>query len=596
MSATGSEALDSLGGAIGAKVAAHLQAAVVQARLRLGPHQAGIAQKILTDFTNHVSDEVRGVMSPLWQAIADSPDTSGWVRELAHRLGNERGQAWAWIGGSATGAAMGSGIITLLTNELQPVIGSLIAANPHIPFSPDTAAAVVSRGLGERRTYQRDAAQAGMDETRFTLLTQLTATSLGVAEILQLYARGDIDRRLAQTYFQRAGWDGHHAGEALRLARTHISLQDGAQMANRSIVSTEELRELARLGGYDPDDAARYEQLAGEPLPVQDALTALRRGIIDEARARRAWVQGPVRNEWFPTALELQYAPMSTVDAADAVNQGHLSLAQGRQVAEWNGLMGEHFDTLIENAGLPPGVELATEALNRGLLTEAQFEQAFLESRLKNRYVSLYKALRYRVMPPETVRRLYRSGALTLAQATERLGWAGFSPEDSAAQLSTEDTDTTSGERDLTASEIVALYTDRAVGEDSARSMLTDIGYSAGAVEWKLALAELRRSRRHMDAVIARVRAGYVAGRLPYEEVVTVLDRLRVPADQREDLVGLWDLERASLTKGLTVAQVQAAVRRGLLTPDDGYAEMLTQGYSERDAGILIELAVPAAR
>lgn len=585
----------SLGGTIGARVAEHLRTAMMLTRLQMGPHQASIAQKILQDFTNHVSDEVRSVMSPLWQQIADSPDTSDWLRDLAHRLGNERGQAWAWIGGSATGAAMGSGLITLLTNELQPIIGTLIAENPHIPFSPDAAAAAVVRGLAGRERMARDAAQAGMDGERFSTLIQIQAAVMTANDVQTLYARGDIDRGAALRYLERAGYEGHHAGEILRLARQHISLPDAAAMANRSILTADQLADLAQLNGYDRSDGERFFQLTGEPLGIQDLFTALRRGIIDETRARRGWVQGPVRNEWFDTAVALQYAPMSTVDAADAVNQGHMTLAEGQRIAGWNGLMAEHFATLIENAGLPPGVELASEALNRGLITEDQFVTAFLESRLKNKYVPLYLALRYRVMPQETVRMLYRHGAFDYAEAVKRLGWAGFSPDDAGALLAAESADTSSAERDLTKAEILALFTDRAIDEATAREWLTGLGYPDDVVAWQIALAELRRSKRYSDAVIARARAGYVAGRLGQVDVANLLDSLQVPPDQREELLNLWNLERAALTKGLTVAQLQTALRRGLLGPDEVMAELIAQGYSERDAGVLVTLALPAS-
>lgn len=585
-----------IGGAIGARLAPYLAQAVTQARIRMGPHQAGIVQRILADFTNHVSDEVRGVMGPLWQRLADDPSAAPWVRDLARSLGNERGQAWAWIGGSATGAALGSGLITLLTNELQPIIGTLIAENPHIPFTPDAAAAIALRGLGNRERLARDAAQAGMDGERFTMLTQLQAGTLNATDIQALYARGWISHDQAVAYFHRAGYDGHHAGELLRLARNHVSLPDAAAMANRSIVDMDQLREIARINGYDPSDAERFFELTGEPLPISDALTALRRGIIDQARANRAWVQGPIRNEWFDTALALQYAPMSTVDAADAVNQGHLSMDQGRTIAEWNGLMPEHFQTLIENAGIPPGVELATEALNRGLITEDEFRRIFLESRLKNRYVSLYKELRYRVIPQETVRRLYRLGRYTRAQALERLQWAGFSPLDADVLLSGEDGESHETERELTKSEVLALYADHAVDRAAAAAMLDALGYSTEVVEWQLNLADLRRDRKYVDAVLTRVRAGFVAYRLTQSDAETIMDALRIPPAQRDESIDLWKLEQLATTRGLTVAQIQAALRRGLVDTDQATLKLLQLGYSDEDAGILVALTAGASR
>lgn len=317
---------------------------------------------------------------------------------------------------------------------------------------------------------------------------------------------------------------------------------------------------------------------------------AQRRGIIDQARARRGWVQGPVRNEWFDVAQEMQYQPMTTVDAADAVNQGHMTLEQGRTVASWNGLMPEHFETLIQNAGLPPGVELATEAWNRGLITEDEFTTAFLESRLKNRYVPLYKDLRWRVIPQETVRRLFRLGVYTREQTLERLKWAGFSPEDREALVAAEELGDADANRDLTKTEIVALYTDQAIGRDDAQGMLIDLGYSETEVGWLLAIADLRRAKRYTDAVIARVRAGYVAYRLDPTDAASIMDQLHVPAAQREELINLWDLERLATTRGLTAAQIKAAVKKSLITQADGVERLMQQGYDQADAELLLKI------
>src|SRR5687767_2465640 len=87
-----------VGGTLGGKSARLVADAVAYTKTRLGPHQNALAQKVLADFTNHVSDEVRGVMGPLWVQWANDPDTPAELKPLFHALGTQRGQAWAWIG------------------------------------------------------------------------------------------------------------------------------------------------------------------------------------------------------------------------------------------------------------------------------------------------------------------------------------------------------------------------------------------------------------------------------------------------------------------------------------------------------------------
>lgn len=581
---------DTLGGTVGSRVARILADATVHTRAKMGPHQAAIAQTVLRDFTNHVSDEIRGVMAPLWSKIADSPDVPDYLRNLARALATQRGQAWSWIAGTSTSAAMGGGLLFVVQNELQPVLGSIIRANPHMPVSPADAALAVSRGLWTESRAWRDAGQAGLDEQRFAALIELNRNVPSESVIIELLGKGWMTETQATAAFLRAGWDPQHARQLFPLQRTWISPRDGGSMFQRSIVDMKGLEEIVRRNGHHVSDAAKYAELAGEPLPVQDIMTAQRRGFIDVGRARRGWVQGPVRNEWFDVAQQLQYAPMSSVDAADAVNQGHMTREQGATIAGWNGLMPEHFGTLIENAGLPPGVELASEALNRGLLTLPQFRTAFLESRLKNKYVDLYVQLRYRVVPQETVRRLYREGVYTRDQAKQRLGHAGFAPEDAEALLAAEDHGTDQSTKELTKAEIVSLYSDRAIDQAQAEDMLTLAGFGPGEVAWLLMIADLRRSRKYADAVIARLRAGYVAYRLEASEASAIMDRLRIPVDQRDELIDLWDLERLATTRGLTAAQVKTALRKQLIDNDAAMVKLRQQGYSDEDAGLFLAL------
>lgn len=590
MNGQGENYVAGLGGSIGSRVARLVADASVHTRARMGPHQAAVAQKVMQEFTNHVSDEIRSVMAPLWLAVADDPEVPEYLRRLAHNLGTQRGQAWAWIAGTSTAMSMAGGLGLLLQNELQPVIGRLVRTNPHIPFQAADAALMVARGLWNREAAEGDAGQWGMDTSRFARLIEANRTVISPGEAMELFGKGHISRPTTLQLMARSGMDTSHGQLLLPLARTWISIRDGGSMVQRSIITEDELRQIAVRNGYDPGDAVKYSELAGEPLPLQDLMAAQRRGIIDATRARRGWVQGPVRNEWFDVAQKLQYAPMTTVDAADSVNQGHMDRAEGAKIAAWNGLMPEHFQTLIENAGLPPGVELATEAWNRGLLTEAQFTQAFLESRLKNRYVPLYKDLRWRVIPQETVRRLYREGVYTRKQASDRLGWAGFSPEDREALLLAEDGGTSESTKELSKSEVLTLYTDRAIDEAQAREFLLALGYGSGEVEWLITLADIRKARKFADAVIARVRAGYVGHRIGVTEAAGIMDRLHIPSDQREELIDLWDLERLAVTRGLTPAQIKSALRKQLIDRNAAMGKLQEQGYSDEDADLFLRL------
>lgn len=583
-----------IGSSLGGKISRLVANASVHSRQKMAPHTANLAQKVLADFTNHVSDEVRSVLGPLWKQILADPGTPAEIKPLVRALAEERGQAWAWIGGTAAGAAMAGGLINLLTNAMNPAILTMIAASPHGVLAPDQAAAIEVRRMARKFEPRFDANAQGIDNDRYDALLRLNRALPTVDQTWDLLNRGNMSSEQGRAILRSYGYSDEHIDAMMLLRVPMLSPETLAQMWNRSIVDTETGAAEAKRHGMSAKDFLRLTELFGEPLSPQDLLTALRRGIINEEQARRGWVQGPVRNEWFPVAVDLQYSPMSTVDAADSVNQGHLSLAEGRKVAEWNGLVPEHFDTLIENAGLPPGVELATEAWNRGLLSDDEYTQTFLESRLKNRYVELYKKLRYRVVPQETVRRLYRIGQLTRDEAAERLKWNGFDEVSREALLAGEDGEQVEATRELNKTEILALYTDGAVTEVQATEWLADLGYGAEVAGWEIALANMRKARRYVDAVLARVRAGYVGYRLDMPRAASLMDSLRITPDQREQYITLWDLEREAVTRGLTPAQITAALKKSQIDQDGALRRMREQGYSDEDARILLNLPLGA--
>jgi hypothetical protein len=585
-----------LGGSIGPRVAKMVVDATVYARQKMAGHQNQVAQQILANFTNHVSDELRDVMGPLWTHIANDPSTPAVMRELTGTLATQRGQAWAWVQGTATSTALGGGLLLVVQNALYPSLSALIRLDPTLPLAPGDAAAAVARRIWDPDAGRHDAAGQGINHARFDTLTELNRPTMTTEEILEALRRGELDQDGALAKLRRVGYSDVDAAHLVRMSGRILSTPDIAAMWNRGILTTEEAWHAGDRDGTTRVDMDRYLDLGGEPPPLTELLMAWRRGIIDDARVERALKQSPIRFEYLDVVKSLQWMPLSPELAANSVNQGHLDMDAARKAASESGMRPEHFDLLIEDAGLPPGVSFAHEAWNRGLIDEATFTAMFLESRLKNRYIGLYKAARYQLIPQETLHRLWKKGAFTDAEYATRLGWLGYSPADRQAFLAADGATPDQSTVDLTKSEILSLFTDRAIDETTARQFLTTLGISDGEIGWLIVLAEIRQSKRFADAVVARVRAGYVAYRLDGGEASGIMDSLSIPPDQRDELLHLWDLERLAVTKGLTTAQIQTAMRKGLIDPDGARLRLVQQGYSDADADVLVALAQPSPR
>lgn len=581
------------GGRIAPRVARIISDAIIHTRQQLGKTQSDIAKEVFTDVTNHVSDEVRAAMGPLWRALANDPNVSADLKPLLHHLGHSRGQAWAWIGGMSASAALGAGLLDLLSNQLNPVIKPLIAARPNGVLSADVAARATATHVNAGMSvddYVQEGRFNGIDPSRFKTLVELSRTWPAPGQLLDMVNREVVTPQVAQDILARQGYERGWAEALLKLAPSELTLPDIAAMWNRSIVDEQEAVRLGKRVGYNATQVRRALELGGEPLPIMDLSEAFRRGFIDRDRFNRGVVQGPLRNEWFDVLERLQFHRMLPEAAADAVNQGHMEESEGRRIAHEHGLDPEDFSVILQTAGQPPGLDFATEAYNRELLSDADWEVMFKESRIKNRYLPLMREMRTRLIPTETVRLMYRNGTYSRASALKTLRGHGFTEADANAQLDLEDVRKSEGTKDLTRAQILDLYSEDIIERSAVEAMLKTIGYDDTEVRWMVELEEINKVRRFVNLAIGKVRSAYVLQRIDTGEATGLLDQIGVSPTRRDALLGLWDLERETVSAQLTPAQIQAALKKGFLSPQHAYERLLGRGYAPEDAAILIKL------
>lgn len=578
------------GGGLMARAAKIVADATVYSKQQLSPHTVQLAVQAFTDSTNHVSDEVRSVFGPVFQRALDDPGMPDEFKPLLTQLAQGRGQAWAWIAGSALGFVMGGALQEAMRNAWLPVSYSFIAQSPNEVLDPATLAAAETRGIIGIGDGYDDAAKKGIRGARFDVLRELAMQRIDITSIITLFRMGSFDQQEAIKRLHLLGFQRDDASRMLLLAINPLTPQEAADAVNRDLMTLSEGRQTAHSVGMSEKDFDRLVGLGGMPLSPQELGDAFRRGIIDDARFNLGIVQGPIRKEWFDVIRALQFSRMTTVDAADAVNQGHLSLEEGKRIAHENGLVPDDFDTLIQTAGTPPGIEFATEALNRGLINEATFREMFLESRIKNRYLPLLLKMRERLIPQETVRLLYRNGVYSREATLRTLLQHGFSADDAASLLALEDTRQDDTTKELSRAQIVDMYDEQILDENTARELLKGLGYAEQNIDLMIALADIKRVQRYVNAAITRVRSAYLTGKLDENEAMLQLDALAVSPAQKEELITIWSIDRGTISKTLTPAQVRQAFKKNLITEEDARVRLLAQGYDEVDAGLYLQL------
>lgn len=583
------------GSTFGGRIADRLTDSVVRGKAaiteRLAPHWVRVGMGIQDEFFRLTGAEVKNTVGPLWCMIADAPDAPEWLRRTGEFVGRGHGQWQTLLAGTASGAAMGGGLLDLVRNEMAPMIGRLIGSNPNLWLSPTEAAAADVRNLGRGMDWFGIAARSGLDSEHFRVLRALNTTVLGPNEIVELYRRGNLEAQAAVDALERTGFELGQANHLLSLARTYIPLPDAAQMWGRDAITTEELRQLAAIGGFTEKDADRYSELAGEPPAPELLYGAFRRGFINAARLRRGIVQGPIRNEWIDVLEEMAYHSMTPDAAAAAVTQGHMSIEDGEKIGREYGLTPGQFSILVDTSGRPPGLDFAAEAFLRGFLTEAEWEAMFLESSIKNKYIPVMRKMRTRLMPRETATMLLTRGVISEQRCADILRQLGYDADDVEAFIAAATTDRGQPQRDLTLATTRSLFVEYEISEEQATAMLQALGYDDNEVALELTLGMLARERTARNAAITRIRSGFVRGLLSDQDASNAMDALGVRPERRDALLGIWAIEQQTVTRDLTPAQLVSAAKKGIMAPTDALQRLVGQGYAVDDAATLLAIS-----
>lgn len=569
---------------------------IVDTRERLASLTKGVAMQVFTDATNHISDELRGEFGHVWRELAQHPDTDPALKPLLYNLGNSRGQAHAWVAGAVLGTAMGGGLGDVISNYLAEAVGYILSRNPRKALSVDAVVASVARGITNRVDPYYEVAKQGINRDRFDQLVDLTRHGPQNVEILEMLNRGILTKDSANTALRYNGVDPNWADPIIALAKARMSAPDMAAVWARSGATPEEVHAAAEFVGLSAQDAERFMLLAGEPPPLEMLIAAWRREIITEADVDRGIIQGPIRNEWIPTVKALQFQPLPPEEAAASVTQGHLTMEQALAKAKLSGITPEDFAIIVDNAGLPPGVQFAADAYNRGVIDLDTWKSMFLESRIKNKWIPVMEAMLPALIPVDTVRLLYRLKVYPRELAFATIKKHGYSDVDANAYLDGEDHRRHEATRDLSTAQTMSLYEEDLLTREQVVGMLSTLGWDAQEIDWQIGLANIRKAKKFIDAIVSRVGKAFIAGNMDEEVAAAIMDDAGLSPVARDRYLALWDLERMTASAQLTEAQITAALKRGLIDPDEARARYILKGHTEQDADILVTLALPAAR
>jgi hypothetical protein len=577
------------GAKIGPRLAILISQAVLYTHLRMAKLKHNVGMSIFHGMSDEISEEVDVTLGPLIKRIYDMIDEEHPHWGAINFLHTQHGQLKAITGSGLQVSGLLGSISAIMNNELLPVVYDLVRSNPHsIPPVQDAAtfAATGIIGTGELNGI---ANANGFDNGWAAAYLQSAYAFPSVDQGIDFIHRGQLNLQGLDELLLRNGVPQQYWDAFKSTATTPVSVADAALGVLRGTLSQAEGEAIAAENGFTPASFQIFVNNTGEPPGTEQLLEAFRRGFINQETLRKGILQSRVRDEWIPTLEQLRYSPISVADAVNAVVQNQLSESDGESIAQQNGLEPGQFTTLRNTAGEPLSRTEMEELYNRGLVTQSQVEQALRESRLKNKYNTYAFELHTKLVPVRSLGAAVQHGTITHADAIKKAMEQGYSAEDSAILVASGSSAKLQAYKDRVIASMIALYEDNLASKAQLTGTVSAMGYDATEVEFVYQAAEFHRVAKLTNQVVGVIKSKYLARHIERNEAVGDLDALGIPAAQRDNLMGLWDIEHSAYTRVLSEAQIAKAVKIKLLTPQQGLDRLVQFGYSADDAVLLIE-------
>lgn len=577
------------GSKIGPRIAMLVSQAMVYTHSRLATLKHKIAMSVFHAISDEISEEVDTTVGPFIAMMHDAIDKQHPAYPLIHFMHTQKGQLKALTGSAVSASGLLGALSAIMNNELAVIQYDVIRSNPHLIPSIGDAANMAATGIIGDAEVNGLANANGFDNGWAANYLELARTYPTADVGLDLLRRGLISEEDMVTILARSGMPNKYWGLIIQTRNGPVSVADAALGVLRGSISFDEGARIAAENGYNLDSFNILIANTGEPPGLEQLLEAYRRGFIDQATLEKGILQSRYRNEWIPTLEKLRYSPMSVADAVNAVVQSHIPMDQGASIAQQNGLEPGAFEILYQTAGEPLSRTEMEQLYNRGLVTKAEVEQALRESRLKNKYVEPAFELHQKIIPVATIQRALRYGAISHADAVRIVMEDGYSEQDATTIVTAGSSERLQTYKDRVTTSVQSLYEDNIIDPVKAAQILTAMGHTDTEASFILESAEFHRNAKLTSQVVQAIKAKYIQRRITKQQVLDDLSAMAIPAQQISQLIKAWDTERGAYTKVLTQAQIVKAVRLQLITPDDGVARLVYDGYSEGDAKLLIE-------
>lgn len=355
-----------------------------------------------------------------------------------------------------------------------------------------------------------------------------------------------------------------------------------------------EYQSEAQYSGISPARFAALHLLA-EQAPDISTLTSLwRLGRIDDGQFTLGLRQAQMPDVWIDAIRLLRFIPLAPTSYLQGAVQNHYDHDAAIEQATLQGVTAADAEMVFQTLGDPPGVMQMLELKNRGVLTEDETVQGIRESRIKDKYIDAVLQLGVYIPPVRTVTALLRAGAVTEAEARQLYAYDGVQPDVINAYVANATHGKVASHKQASVGKVTQAYTDHLIDRTRAEAWLLQIGYLQNDADLVLDLATLEAAQKLRASTIKKVENLFIGKHIDEATARQDLATLQVDLGQIDALISIWKIGQTTPTKELTLPQLTAMAKAGVIALDEWTPRVEALGYSPADTALLAALDFPA--
>lgn len=362
---------------------------------------------------------------------------------------------------------------------------------------------------------------------------------------------------------------------------------------------------MAAQSGISPENFQALVDATGNPPAPQDLFQMIRRNIITEDQLEQGIREGDTRDEWIPYISQLRYVQPSPLDMVRAAVQSQMTYEQAAQWAETLGLEPagyldgnpDWFRLLYDVYGRPPGPQELGHAALRGFIpwegTGAEaltFEQGISESDIKDKWIPVLKQLMQYFPPPGETSRLLMHGGITPEQAIQLWQQAGIPPDIANAYAHVAQIEQVTQDKALAKGDVLTLVQEGALDDDTAISLLSQIGYTGENATFLVQMAHFRYNLEALRRAIGQVTSLYTGHKISATEAQTAFASLGMPRAQIDSLLAMLTIQRQSEVIVPTASEVADGLYYNIIDQATAMALLEQLGYQPWDAWLKLSV------